>query len=352
MASARDDGNKPRLRPEYCVVAHGPGVVELRSGVWNPRSVTLTDPQEHSRLLEIVDRLDGTAGPEEIARSLGIGADQVEAVIDQLVSQGAASIGPTPGDGYMRLLGIGAPGNATETDVRRSVTVVGNGGLGTAVREALSDVTIATALQADLTAGLLRADPAPHHDGLESLRWSEPYASLADGFVVVATEIVNPVLLQNVNRLALAHRFPWMQVALDGPFALVGPTFVPWRSPCYECFEQRLSLAVREHANYLSYKRALADGFVREGSPSLPRPIRGLLASLAALEVEGYLRADTSFTVGRVLAVYLPALEFSFNEFLRVPSCRVCVPPIESNETQLHFDLRGYVGERRNAAVQ
>jgi len=334
------------------VIAHGPGVVELRSGVWNPRSVTLTDAQEPSRLLEIIDRLDGSANAEEVARSLGVDADQVRAVVDQLDAAGATANGPVAGDGYMRLLGIGARTTGPSNAADRRVTIVGNGRLAVALREALADFATATPLGEHLTSGLLHTDPAPHADGLESLRWSEDYRDLADTFLVVATEVVNPMLLQNVNRLALTHGFSWMQIALDGPFVLIGPTFIPRRSPCYECFEQRMGLTVREHGNYQAYKRALADGFVRSGSPLLPRPIEGMLANLGAIEVCGFLLAETSFTVGRVLSIYLPAFEFSFNEFLRLPSCRACVPAIESNETQLHFDLRSYIGERRGAAVE
>jgi bacteriocin biosynthesis cyclodehydratase domain-containing protein len=334
------------------VVAHGPGVVELRSGIWNPRSVTLTDSVEPSRLLEIIDHLDGSASEEDVARSLGVAADQVRAVVEQLVAAGAAANGPIPGDGYMRLLGIGARTTAPSTPTDRRVTVIGDGRLSVALREALADFATPSTLGRQLTSGLLRTDPAPHADGLESLRWAEAYRDLSDSFVVVATEVVNPMLLQNVNRLALTFGFSWMQIALDGPFVLVGPTFIPRRSPCYECFEQRLGLAVREHSNYQAYKRALADGFVREGSPVLPRPIEGMLANLGAIEVCGFLLAETSFTVGRVLSIYLPAFEFSFNEFLRLPSCRACVPAVESNETQLHFDLRSYIGERRGAAAE
>jgi len=339
----------PRIRPEFAVVAHARGVVEFRSGLWNPRSVTLTDESAPPRLLDVIDMLDGKRTTQEIARELGVDSAYVRSVVDDLTGMGVVLVGPAPADGYLRILGIG-PRATLEARPAPSVRVVGRGPLADAVAASIGELADASAVDEDLVSSLREVEVAPHADGLESLRWLERFASLRGSFLVIATEVVNPIVLQNANRVALHYGIPWMQVALDGPFALVGPTFVPHRSPCYECFEMRMSLAIREHASYVAYKRAIADGLVRPAHPRLPRPIEGLLANLAGLEICGYLVGGSNFTVGKVLSIYLPALEFSFNEFLRIPSCRACVPEIERSEEQLHFDLRSYVNEHRVAA--
>ena len=51
----------------------------------------------------------------------------------------------------------------------------------------------------------------------------------------------------------------------------------------------------------------------------------------------------SDFTVGKALSVFLPTLEFSFNEVLRVPGCPACSPMTEQYEQGLYFDLKGYV---------
>jgi bacteriocin biosynthesis cyclodehydratase domain-containing protein len=343
--------DRPRIKPGFSMIAHGPGVVELRSGVWNARSVTLTDEEEQgSRLVAILDHLDGTRTEQEIARQVGVDSATVRSVVEELEAAGVAEWPATREDPYLQLLrGTLVGGPPLPDTSRRPVMVVGGGPFAQALGEALDPISPVEAPDAELAARLQKTDLTAPTDGLESVRRVEDFSGWANRLLVVAMEVVNPIVLRNVNWLSLTFRFPWIQAALDGPFALVGPTFLPRRSPCYECFESRMALTIREHASYIAYKRALTDGFVRAGRPELPRPIQGLLANLLALEVSNLLLTEASFTVGRVLSIYLPALEFGFNEFLRLPSCRVCVGDVERAERQLHFDLRAYVTERRQS---
>ena len=336
------------------LIAHGPGVVELRSGAWNSRSVTLTDGNEPSRLLAVVERLDGTRTQSEVAAESGASIDEVRAVIEQLDQNGVLDHGPiTARDVHLDFVRTTlARRDDRGADVAtRPVLLLGAGPLAEAVGEALADVATLERPSPASWARLNSLDFTNAGDEIDLAKLEREFADWAGRFLVVATEVVNPIMLRNINWLAVRLDTPWSHAALDGPFALIGPTFVPRRSPCYDCFENRTSLTIREHASYVGFKRALAGGFVRQGHPRLSRPVQAILAGLLAFEVSNYLLTDSAFTVGKVLAIYLPAFEFTFNEFLRLPSCRTCVGDLERTERQLHFDLRAYINARRPERV-
>ena len=95
---------------------------------------------------------------------------------------------------------------------------------------------------------------------------------------------------------------------------------------------------LRENASYQSYKSALADGQVRNGDLPLEPMLCGMLASHTALETINFCLTGTSFTVGKMLAIHLPTMEFAFNEVLRLPTCAACGPVAGRDDTELYFD--------------
>ena len=72
----------------------------------------------------------------------------------------------------------------------------------------------------------------------------------------------------------------------------------------------------------------------------MERVLGTMVAAHTALEALNFLLTGTSFTRGKVLGVYLPTMEVSFNEVLQVPGCAGCAPLSESSEEELHFDMR------------
>ena len=52
-----------------------------------------------------------------------------------------------------------------------------------------------------------------------------------------------------------------------------------------------------------------------------------------------FLLTQSAFTTGKVLSIYLPTMEFSFNEVLRVPGCPACSRPARE-DVELYFDIR------------
>src|SRR6516225_5782099 len=76
-----------RLKRHYSIIAHSPDTVELKYGVWNPVSFTLTDETGSGHLLGIVSRLDGRFSVEEIALAEGLTKANVESLIERLAEQ-------------------------------------------------------------------------------------------------------------------------------------------------------------------------------------------------------------------------------------------------------------------------
>src|SRR5439155_9417830 len=73
-----------RLKRHYSIIAHSPDIAELRYGVWNSVSFTLTDDSASGHLFSILSRLDGHFSVAEIAAVEGIPKSEVESVVEQL----------------------------------------------------------------------------------------------------------------------------------------------------------------------------------------------------------------------------------------------------------------------------
>jgi hypothetical protein len=97
---------------------------------------------------------------------------------------------------------------------------------------------------------------------------------------------------------------------------------------------------LREAASYQRYKTALLDGRTRESTAPLNAILVTMLASHTAFEVLNFLTTGAGFTVGRMLAIYLPTMEIAFNQVLRLPGCTACMPAIERDDHELYFDVR------------
>jgi bacteriocin biosynthesis cyclodehydratase domain-containing protein len=335
-----------RLRRHYSVVAHSSDLVELRHGTWNAVSFTLADDSGSGALLRIMNRLDGQLSPAEIAAAEGVPEADVEGLIDQLARIGVVEEGsghaldyyldhvipnlaPYGERGQTRFSGIVLLGDRCITEEIERVLRAGGA----------ADFAVAHA-DAQLTAALERGARTWAQDGIAFAEEVETFDSWRDRLVVFGGATLNPLQLQALNRISLEYRFPWIQAVADGPFLLVGPTFLPWRSACYSCLDARVGMNLREGGSYQRYKRALAEGHASAVTAPLDAVLSSMLAAHTAFEALNFVLTGASFTVGKLLAIYLPTLEFTFNEVLRLPGCPACGPNPESDDRELYFELR------------
>lgn len=345
MNRASTNASNPRLKRHYSIIAHSPDVVELRHGTWNPVSFTLRDDSGTGSLLAVLSKLDGTQSLNEIARGASVPKNDVEALIDQLSALQLLENGASHAVDYF--LDHAVPNLALHEIDRIStqpVTVMGDGNLPDEVGRILLETELLKCdVQVDdgsLRAKLSRSGIDWVNDALEVEKLAQRLDVLSDRFVIAARSTVDPIEMRAFNRLSLHRRIPWLHAAIDGPFLLIGPTVIPHRTACYECLESRILMNLREVSSYRNYKQALANSQVTASRNPLEPVLRSMVASHVAFEAVNYLLTGTSFTVGKMLAIYLPTFEISFNEVLRVASCPACGSNPERHDRELYFDIR------------
>ena len=186
----------------------------------------------------------------------------------------------------------------------------------------------------------LLGDPvlADTDDGLAYYAAHESFENLKGRFLVFARTSVDPPRLKHVNRVCLEQRTPWLNAVIDGPFIFIGPLIVPRRSACFECFETRLLMNLRESASYQQYKQAIAKHSIRFGEIPAKQLLVSLLVTHAAIEATSFLLTGHACTVNKVLSIYTPTTEFAYHEILRVPNCDSCGPQISATTEELYFD--------------
>lgn len=337
---------RPRLRPHLTAVPHSADVVELRHGGWSAESYTLSDSSGGGTLAGVVERLDGTRTVTEVAREVGVSRRDVEGLLDHLTGLDLLEEGPTTAlDAYVaRAAQALLPfGGGAATDISDPV-VLGSSPVARRVAELLGESLAAagTGVRAEDDGELLTLAGRPEMltDPVALAAAAEAFDSWRDRLVVAPQESVRPHVAVLLNRLAHRCGFTWLHAVVDGPSLVVGPLTVPGRSACYECFEARVAMNLRESVSYLRYKTALAQGRTA-GSPPEVEPVLGaMLAAHTAAEALNLLLTGTTFTVGKALSIYLPTMELTWNEVLRLPGCPACGPVEYAQDEELFFDVR------------
>lgn len=343
------DNDKFRIKPRFNLVAHSPDHVELRSGVWSPSSFVLEDSSQAGHLYRVLRSLDGSRSAKEIASNEGIPRADVEAVIDQLRALDAIETAAGSAlDDYVTAYVPTLRNPDPNLEPIARLLVLGDDNCAARVRDllcgTLPDVGVDLLTREDAAwRQLMDADEGWLNDGLLFERYAEQFQSWAGALVVHVAGALHPPRLRRLNRVTQHLGISWIHGALDGPFLLVGPTFIPNRTPCFECLELRVLMNMRDAGNYQDYKHALVSGAV-SGAPWTGTSIASaILAAHVALESLNFTVTRSSFTMGKLLSLYIPTMEFVFHDVLRVPTCPACGSLGHRDDRELYFDIRTLV---------
>jgi thiazole/oxazole-forming peptide maturase SagC family component len=337
-----------RIKRHYSIIAHSPDVVELRYGVWNPISHVLTDDTESGHLFNLVSALDGSSSARELALQEKVSQEEVEALLDHLIQLGVVESGPSNVlDHYLDNIVPTLGRFAARSPTARSAVLFGDPALTGEIKryleQSLPQLELAMANPDDKAfTSLWQTDPSRLSNTLEFQRLLVQFEAWRGRLLIVVMRVIQPLQLRLLNRVSLALSVPWIHAALDGPFLLIGPVFVPHRTACYECFETRVTMNMRESASYQQYKKTLVEGQVRNAPMPAAPILTGLLATHTAFEAMNFLLTENAFTVGKALAIYLPTMEFAFNDVLRLPGCSACYPPARESR-ELYFDIQSLI---------
>lgn len=336
-----------RIKKHISLIVHDENTIELRSGVWNPYSHTVIDESKTGNLFKMMSLLDGKLSPGEISKTLGISRAEIESLIDYLQRLGVLETTATTAfqqyiDTVMPIL--------TQTNHSRTlqqqypILLVGDCSLTKEVYQLLTpsaDQIEMLEVHDPLLIELQNLNDDWLHNGFLLAEKIEKFKCWKNKFILFLQNPGNPILAHKLNRLAYHLAIPWLHAAIDGPFLFVGPTIVPNRGACYECFETRITMNLRESASYQEYKKALATGKVYHNAEFTIEPaLRSLLASHVTLEALNFILTESAFTHNKVLSIYLPTMEIVFNEVLRVSGCATCGAKPQRDDSQHYFDMK------------
>lgn len=331
----------PRIRKSFSVVVHNPDLVEVKAGVWNVSSHILEDEEKSGKLFEIIQRLlDGQLSASQIAAEVKTDRSTVEGVIDQLTSLGAIETKPSSAyDQYLEEMGYLFQRALGSKESHRPILLLGSSTLSDEIHRKLEENIPGELIQKLDLAQLLDKESDWIESGIEFEKQLLKFEPYKNSFWVLVQNSVNPIITDRLNRIAFALNVPWLHLAMDGPFILVGPLFKGGEGPCYQCFETRIIMNLRERENYQKYKYALAKKQIYQGKSSRLPILESLAASFAVMEILNFSFTDCSHVWKKVLSIFVPTMEIAFNDLLQLSSCEVCGTVHQRNKKQLYFDI-------------
>lgn len=340
-----------RLKRYFSLIRHTENTIELRHGAFNAVSHFLDDEGGDGTLGKIAAALDG-ADLAEVARKTGVKRSAVESVIDQLVQIGAVEDGPESSiDAYYDTVIPSLRDHESRFAPVQGVLLLGDAELSERIAASLGKLS--TAIAIDIVGAddeRLQSLSGMQLDDFDRALASEEIAMrfewLGQRLIVLAQQHANPHRALLLNRLALQQGCPFLWGAVDGPAMFVGPFTLPRQSACYQCFETRVMMNLREYKSYQLYKAALADGRAQARALPVAAPLVDILSGHLTMEAMNYLLTGAAFTIGKTLCLYLPAMEFSFNDVLRVPDCPACGARHYVDEPELYYDIRAVLNTR------
>lgn len=339
-----------KIKPYFSVIAHTPDVVELRSGVWNHVSYTIQDDTNSGALYKFIKALNGSLSLSEIAKSLGMPRSEAEGIVDHLMQLNVLETeASTAFDYYTDIYTPAFKSKEKDHEVaeRTKIYVFSESMLADEIKENLIEKTLLKNIEilddnSELWHILNNKDTSWEHNALLFEELLINFEVLKDGFIVFALDYINPILIKKFNRIATALNLAWIHAAIDGPFIFIGPLFEPSKTACYECFETRVSMNLREYGSYQKYKSAIIENKIIKNSEfPMQAALNSLMISHLNMEILNFALTGCSFTRNKVLSIYLPTMEITFNEFLKVSTCNNCGSLPHRDDSQLYFDVQG-----------
>ncbi len=343
-----------RIKPYFAVIAHTADLIELRAGVWNHVSYTIQDDTNSGLLYQFIKALDGSRSLYEIAKSLEMPRSEAEGIIDYLLQLNVLEDATSTAFDYFTDIYTPAfkfKQREFEATKNQKIYIISESTLADEIKKNLQDKALLANIeiidaQHELYQLLSNNDSSWMHNALLFEEMILNFEVLKDGFIVMALENINPIFIKKFNRIATSLKIPWIHAAIDGPFIFIGPLFESQKTACYECFETRISMNLREYSSYQKYKSAIVENKVLKNSEF---PMRGVLNSLMishlTMEILNFALTGCSFTKNKVLSIYLPSMEITFNEFLKVSTCQNCGSVPQRDDHQLYFDVQGLLKE-------
>lgn len=161
-------------------------------------------------------------------------------------------------------------------------------------------------------------------------------------FGVYLSDAPYPELAERFDRAAHETGTDWTAGQIHGFDGLVGPTIVPTKTPCYNCFKERAYANVTRVSGFRKYEAGGATSAI--GSMS---NFARIVAGLVSTEVVTHLNRGVGFTVGRVIHYDLFDLSVEPNDVLKLPRCDRCGAESLIDDHQENMTFSDLVEETR-----
>lgn len=336
----------PKIKSQFSVIFHDADHIEIRDCCLESRSHYFNDDHKTGLLSKVFAMLDGNSSITNIANVTGASAEQIASLLDELVDldlliDGAESLL----DYYTSLYNDTLNRYPLENKAAKDIVLFGDNEITKAVSYILQD---------EIAAGVLNSSEAPKalmdklssltendfFDGFAIEKTCSFFSELSNKYVLYAQDRMNPVRAHYFNIICNKLKISWLPVSIDGPYLFIGPTITPQGAPCYDCFEERALMNLKYKEHYLKYKKAIATGTVLLPNMPLHRVISHIAASYAAQEILNFALLGTTFTTRKVLSIYIPTMEFKYNEVQPLANCKTCGSVHHRDNQQLYFDVQ------------
>ncbi len=337
MTDATDSEMYPLLNPSFTPLAPDETTLHLVTSAISGPTYTLTAAREDGALTRLPELMDGTRTVAEIAAALGSeepesvrsmihGLEQKNIVLD------ATETDHPPVSGYTALHPSMLQDRIEEVTDADVLVVGADEPIEWAVDD-LHEYGVAR-LRVTSTERSTEADRRAVADGADEVVYDErTLAEIVDDIdLVIAVErLPGEQLLRRVNEHAVEAGTPLVTGTVDGVSGTVGPTVVPGRTACFECYRTRLAANTASEA-FESYRStAGSDGGV---FTAFERIITGY-TTLAGLN---YLLSGAGFTVGSQITFDFFDWSVEVNDVLKLPRCECCGPVAQPNQRFIQIE--------------
>lgn len=313
---------QPRLAPWLTLVELGDGRLQLRSAEF---AFTLGHPFLVDVFRRIEPLLDGSRTVDEIAavRGRDIQPTTIIFLLQLLRANGCLHAGevatPLSADELsvwgrqLRFLSrfVQDPAAAQRALSAARVTILGSDDLMQAIELALAACGVVDVVSLAPEDREVIAEPEagrllPELQGIDLL--------------IAGLDSPSFAIFDAVNLACLESGTRWLRVAISGTVAQLGPTFLPYHSACYTCFDLRVRSHEPELDAFLAYRSS-----PQPQDEGLLAPLVSVLAGHVALEVA---RLITGFsppsTIGRFYELGARSPVVTGHDVLKVPRCPSC----------------------------
>ena len=345
-----------RLKRNLSIICHNKDMVELRQGVFNTTSIYIEDDDKKGKLSEVLLYMNGEFKLSEIAKKVKISRVELEKLVDILLEKGVLE------DRSSNLLDYYIESQLVVNNINNSlskkyekneIVIFSNGKLSQKIIHSLAELEV---LNRDIVVQVINTDDKLysiifdkenlfHQDSELFYKSMESFENLKNKFVIFIQNNIDLLATEKLSYIANEIGCSYMMLSIDGPMLLIGPTVIPKRTACYKCFEKRIMMNLSRLDVYKNYKNALIANQVYEVNSFIEPVAANILISHGISEILNFIFTGSNFTLNKVLTIYLPTMELSFREILRLPNCEVCAPNNITSDSELHFELKKLIKE-------